>query len=126
MLKRNTDTFFYANVTSEVTDIKDEYGNLTGEYEITYTEPIEAHGCISPAKRSSYIEQFGIHLDYDKTITMASKPSGMTEDSILWINNSTVDGHDNIIKRIAIWKNSCVLLVKSVDVTKPEEGTTGE
>lgn len=115
MLHKNTVPFHYANVSS-LEELKDEYGNSTGEYDVIYSEPIECRGCISPAKRYIDREQFGIHADYDKLITLDKRPSGMKEDSVIWIDSQTSEGYDHVIRRIAEWKNSCVLLVKAVDV----------
>lgn len=122
MLHKNTVPFHYANVSS-LEELKDEYGNSTGEYDVIYSEPIECRGCISPAKRYIDREQFGIHADYDKAIVLSSRPSGMSEDSVVWVDSSVDSGYDYIIRRISEWKNSCVVYIKKVDVTKA--GVTG-
>ena len=50
-LLRNKSTFYYASYIGE-TEIIDEYGNATGEYAVSYSDPIKCkgHHCVQTIK----------------------------------------------------------------------------
>ena len=114
-LFRNMQEFHYSNYVSK-TEITDEWGNLTGEYELTFSEPASALGNISAAKGDEDTEQFGQNLDYDKVIAMDELPEGFTESTRLWIDTTPTAPHDYIVKRIGRSLNSVLIAVKRVQV----------
>ena len=66
---RNKSKFYYASYIGE-TEIIDEYGNATGEYAITYGNPIKSFGNISAAMGEKESRQFGESESYDKVIVL--------------------------------------------------------
>lgn len=121
-LERNKQKMYYANLTGK-TELIDEYGNVTGQYAIQYTEPLLLRANVSPAKGERSTVQFGIELGYDKIVCVDRLPAGMTESSIMWIDSAeelevseaTVP-HDYIVKRIAKSINSTLIAVAKVQV----------
>lgn len=105
-MKRNKQGFYYANLigTSEVVD---DYGNYTGENEITYSKPTEFDASISSAIGDTEIELFGKDLQYDKTLCFDKvRPEGFNEYSVLWIDKEPYEdgqltGYDYIVKKIS-------------------------
>lgn len=57
-MNRNRSRFFYSVYLGKV-PVKDEYGNVTGEYEIQLSNPIEGFANISAAKGETQTRQFG-------------------------------------------------------------------
>lgn len=131
-LNRNKTTFWYS-LYSGRSRIKDESGNFTGEYENTYSKPIECKANISPASGAAYARQFGRELVYDKVIVLADTSIPLDEHSILWIDQKPEfdkfgelaehdDGriatpHDYIVKRVARSLNAVSIAVSKVDVS---------
>ena len=122
-LQRNKVRIFYANYVSR-DPIKDEYGNLTGEYEITYGGPQEAAGNVSAARGEVTTRQFGDDESYDRVIVMDDPNVPIKKSSILWIETMPViksDGttdtpHDYIVKQVAPSLNSVSIAVSKVNV----------
>ena len=67
LLKRNKQQIYYALYEGKES-IKDEYGNLTGEYEIKYSDPESLKVNISPARGETSTRQFGDYLNYERVI----------------------------------------------------------
>lgn len=122
-LHRNKVRIFYANYVGR-DPIKDEYGNLTGEYKIQYGGPQEAAGNVSAARGEVTTRQFGDDESYDRVIVMDDPNVPIKKSSILWIETMPViksDGttdtpHDYIVKQVAPSLNSVSIAVSKVNV----------
>lgn len=113
-LRRNKQKFLYQNFV-ERSAIFDEYGNETGEYELTYGTVTEAWGNISPAKGEVNVQSFGETESYDRVIVVDDLP--VTKDARIWINNPDSNAtHDFIVTRLAPSLNNLVIAIKSVEV----------
>lgn len=122
-LHRNKVRIFYANYRSK-TQRKDEYGNLTGEYEISYTNPIAVCANVSAARGEATTRQFGDDEGYDRVIVLDDPKFPITGTSIFWIDTppeiaedgSTETPHDYIVKQVATSLNSVSIAVSKVNV----------
>ena len=122
-LNRNKICIHYANYRDK-TPLKDEYGNLTGEYDISYDNPIAIMANVSAARGEATTRQFGDDEGYDRVIVLDDPkfPIGVT--SILWIDTppeiaedgTTKTPHDYIVKQVASSLNSVSIAVSKVDV----------
>ena len=122
-LSRNKTRIFYANYHTK-TPIRDDYGNLTGEYEIIYCDPVAVMANVSAARGESTTRQFGEDVSYDRIIVLDNPAFPIAETSILWIDTIpeiTEDGttktpHDYIVKQVAPSLNSISIAVSKVNV----------
>lgn len=114
-LDRNKKSFYYANY-SGMQKMTDSQGNFTGEYEVSYGEPIQAWGNISPARGTVYANPFGLTEGYDKVIVMADPDMQIAETSVLWVDNDLEQSFDYRIIKIARGLNSISIAIKKVDV----------
>ena len=122
-LARNKVLIHYANYRDKK-PIKDEYGNLTGEYEVSYENPIAVKANVSAARGESTTRQFGDDVNYDRVILIDDPKFPIKESSILWIDTppeiqedgSTKDPHDYIVKQVATSLNSVSIAVSKVNV----------
>lgn len=122
-LLRNKQTFYYANVSKTAAQY-DEYGNETGETDITYDAPVAAQANISPARGTADLEQFGINSDYTKTIVSDNLTLPIDKSTILWIGIAPdKDGeagtikHNYVVVGVAKSLNSVTIAVKEVSVS---------
>mgnify|MGYP003537193367 FL=1 len=122
-MTRNKRTFYYASYIGE-TEITDEYGNSTGEYNLAYSKPIKVSGNISAAQGEMLNRQFGESERYDKVIVLDDINTPIDEYAILWVDTlpqlteegSTDTPHDYIIKKVAYSPNSVSIIIGKVDV----------
>ena len=124
-LVRNKQKIYYATQLGE-TQIRDEYGNITGETELSYSEPAEYRINVSAARGTADAEQFGINLNYTKTMTTNDMNCPITETSRLWIgkeptqivDEEEVDvPHNYVVVSVARSINSITYAIKEVSVT---------
>jgi hypothetical protein len=105
----------------------DEYGNKTGEYEITYGNPVKMFGNISSAQGEMQTRQFGESETYDRVIVLENPNAPIDEYSILWVDSVPVlseDGtegttkvpHDYVVKKVARSLNSVSIAISKVNV----------
>ena len=123
-LNRNKIPIYYANYRDRL-PIKDEYGNLTGEYKISHSNPLKVMANVSAVSGESTTQLFGSDLRYDRLIVLDDPRFPIAETSILWIDTlpaidedgSTKTPHDYIVKRIAASLNSISIAVSKVAIT---------
>ena len=122
-LNRNKIRIFYANYRDK-TPLKDEYGNLTGEYEIVYDTPKEVKANVSAARGEATTRQFGDDERYDRIIVLDDPKFPISTTSILWIDTPpeidkdgrTKTPHDYIVRQVAASLNSVSIAVSKVSV----------
>ncbi len=122
-MARNKTKFYYASYIGE-TEIADEYGNSTGEYNLVYGNPKQIFGNVSAAQGEMQSRQFGESESYDKVIVLDDKDAPIDEHSILWIDTlphlnedgSTDTPHDFIVKKVARSLNGVSIAISKVDV----------
>ena len=120
---RNKTKFYYASYIGE-TEITDEYGNGTGEYNLAYEKPFGAFGNVSAAQGEMQNRQFGESESYDKVIVLDDKNTSIDEYSILWVDTlprlnedgSTDTPHDYVVKKVAKSLNGISIAISKVDV----------
>ena len=122
-LVRNKSKFYFASYLGE-TEIIDESGFDSGEYEISYTKPIESKGNISAAQGEMQSRQFGESESYDKVIVLDDRNAPIDEHSILWVDTlphlneggTTDTPHDYIVKKVAKSLNGVSIAIRKVIV----------
>lgn len=122
-LARNKVRIYYANYRTK-TPVKDEYDNLTGEYDITYEDPMEIKANVSAARGESTTRQFGEDEVYDRVIVMDDPRVPIEVSTVLWIDTlpeikadgSTDTPYDYIVKQVAPSLNSVSIAVSKVNV----------
>lgn len=123
---------FYAAAFSHSEDIKDEYGNISGEQKLFYLNPKKLFGNISAAHGETEARQFGNSIDYDKVIVLDDPKAPIDEYSILWIdgapeldedgalalndNGEVKTPHDYIVKKVARSLNNVSVAISRVTV----------
>jgi hypothetical protein len=122
-LSRNKIRIYYANYRDKK-PLMDEYGNLSGEYKVTYENPVAVMANVSAARGESTTRQFGEDVSYDRIIVLDNPAFPIAETSILWIDTlpeiaedgTTKTPHDYIVKQVAPSLNSVSIAVSKVNV----------
>ena len=122
-LLRNKSKFYYASYKDQ-TEIIDEYGNATGEYEVSYSNPIACLGNISAAQGEMQSRQFGESESYDKVIVLDDINAPIDEHSILWVDTlpklngdgTTDTPYDYVVKKVAKSLNGVSIAIRKVRI----------
>jgi len=122
-MDRNKIPFYYALYDTKV-EIEDDYGNKTGQYELSYGNPIRCKANISAAMGETQSRQFGDSISYDKVFVLDEPNTAIDEYSVLWIDTvpqikadgTTDTPHDYIVKKVARSLNSVSIAVSKVNV----------
>lgn len=115
--------FYYATFIGKE-ELKDEYGNNSGEYRVIYSNPILCKGNVSAAQGEMQSRQFGDSESYDKVIVLDNVDIPIDEYSILWVDSLPIindvgvaeTSHDYIVKKVARSLNSVSIAISKVDV----------
>lgn len=131
-LNRNKVKFFYSLYEGRE-PITDEYGNVTGEYDVKHGNPTEGYANISAAKGETQTRQFGENESYDKVIVLDDVNTAIDEYSVLWIDSvpqlnedgslalnsrdEVITPYDYVVTRKAVSLNSVSIAVRKVEVS---------
>lgn len=131
-MNRNKVSFYYSLYEGKA-PITDEYGNVTGEYDITRSNPIKGSANISAAKGETQTRQFGESETYDKVIVVDNELDHIDEYSVLWVDTMprlngdgslevdedgrVITPHDYIVKKVARSLNNVSIAVSKVQVS---------
>lgn len=122
-LVRNKSKFYYSSYIDK-TEITDENGNLTGEYNIHYSKPYEGYGNVSAAQGEVQSRQFGESVSYDKVIVLDDKDTPIDEYARLWVDTlpllaedgTTATPHDYVVTAVASSLNWVAIAIRKVEV----------
>lgn len=131
MMERNKSPFWYA-LYQGLEPRLDEYGNMTGEYDVLRSNPEKFRANISAAKGETSTRQFGDDEAYDKVIVMGLDSPSIDEYTVLWIDRvpqldengalvldesgEAATPHDYIVKKVAKSLNGVSIAVSKVNV----------
>lgn len=131
-LYRDMQTLWYSNYSTK-TAIEDEYGNETGEYQITRTNPLQYKANIRAARGEVVTRQFGEEELYDRVIATHDMSCPISEDSVLWVdktpdldangalkvdtNGDVLTPHNYVVKRVAKSLTNILIAISRVDVS---------
>jgi hypothetical protein len=97
--ERNKQALYYATYVSK-TEILDEFGNKTGQFQITYSAPVAVNWNVRGVESDAEVEMFGI-LAKDTVRVVAEKPLPIDTASIIWFGKTpatpyvaTAPGHN--------------------------------
>ena len=117
-LEINKQPMWYALCTGK-TEVIDEYGNHTGVFELTYSDPVYYPVNMSEARGTVQHEPFGLTDDYDRSFVTTDMSCPIAIDSIIWFGaDPQTEPHNYVIHRIANSLNSITIAIRGVDVRK--------
>lgn len=92
--ERNRKTFWYS-LYSNSQEAVDENGEYTGEVVSGYADPVKARGRISPVAGNAGLENFGIGIEYDRTIALDGTDWPIAEDTGIFIDKKPESGKND-------------------------------
>ena len=127
-LSRNKRPFTYCLYLGKEA-LTDDSGLETGEYGLSYSEPVKCLGNISPATGASITEQFGNLENYDKVIALDDLNTPIDEDSVLFVDKAYEEDengnplYDYVVSKVAKSLNQVSIAISKVKIGAGLDGT---
>ena len=100
------------------TEIIDDNGLHTGEYEVHYTDPVRALMNVSGGRGQANVRLFGIGSEFDRTIVTDDLTTPFSTDTVFWVETDPDDApFDYRVVSVARTINQVVLGLAEVEVS---------
>ena len=86
-LARNRKTIYYALLKSK-TDQTDEYNNKTGQYDLSYYDPVEYAANVRWDSGAVELEGFGLNAGGTRRMVVCDPNCPIDVDAVLWIGKT--------------------------------------
>lgn len=121
-VKRNKRPVAYARYDG-VQELTDEYGNLTGEYAVSYTKPVKTLMNVSGGRGQADIALFGLTQTFSRTATTQDLDTAWSTDMVFWVESTPDDGDYNYrVAAVSRTVNQVVLALAEVERDENAEG----
>lgn len=119
-VKRNKRPVAYA-FYSGVTEMTDDSGNYTGEYEVSYTDPVKTLMNVSGGRGQADIALFGLTDTFSRTATTEDLDTPFSTETVFWVEkNPDTDPFDYRVVAISRTINQVVLALAEVERTEEQ------
>ena len=123
-VKRNKRPVAYA-FYSGVQELTDDWGNYTGEYAVSYTEPTKTLMNVSGGRGQADIALFGLTETFARTATTEDLETKFTTETVFWVENDPdTQPFDYRVVAISRTINQVVLALAEVEHTIEEPVST--
>lgn len=119
-VKRNKRPVAYARYDG-VQELTDEYGNLTGEYAVSYTTPVKTLMNVSGGRGQADIALFGLTQTFARTATTEDLETPFNTETVFWIETDPdTEPFDYRVVAISRTINQVVLALAEVEVSNED------
>jgi hypothetical protein len=102
-----------------VSEIINENGEHTGEYEVHYTEPIQARMNVSGGRGAADVAMFGFDSAYARSIVTDDLDTPFNEEMVFWIEKDPLtEPHDYRVVGVSRTINQVVIALSEVHTEK--------
>jgi len=116
-LQRNRRPVAYAFYDG-VTELRDEDGNLTGEYEVQYTAPVKAMMNVSGGRGQADIALFGLTQTFARTATTEDLKTPFNTQTVFWVEKDPPEPFDYRVVAVSRTINQVVLALAEVETNE--------
>jgi hypothetical protein len=121
-VKRNKRPVAYAFYDG-VKELYDADGNLTGEYEVNYTDPIKTLMNVSGGRGQADIALFGLTQTFGRTATTEDLDTPWNTETVMWIEKDPdTEPFDYRVVAVSRTINQVVLALSEVETNEDHNG----
>lgn len=114
-LKRNKRPVAFAFYDG-VTELVDDDGNYTGEYQVHYTAPVKTMMNVSGGRGQADIALFGLTQSFGRTATTEDLTTPFNTETVMWIErNPDTEPFDYRVVAVSRTINQVVLALSEVE-----------
>lgn len=104
-----------------VTELSDDDGNLTGEYEVHYTEPVKTLMNVSGGRGQADIALFGLTQTFARTATTEDLTTPFNTETVMWVETDPdTEPFDYRVVAVSRTINQVVLALAEVETDNAE------
>jgi hypothetical protein len=104
-----------------VAELYDSDGNLTGEYEVSYTEPVKTLMNVSGGRGQADIALFGLTQTFARTATTEDLTTPFNTETVFWIETDPdTQSFDYRVVAVSRTINQVVLALAEVETSHEE------
>lgn len=113
--KRPVAYAFYSGQTEMV----DENGNYTGEFDVEYTAPVKTLMNVSGGRGQADVALFGLTQNFSRTAVTQDLDTNWNTEMVMWVERDPdTEPFDYRVAAVARTINQVVLALEEVDVTE--------
>lgn len=117
-VKRNKRPVAYAFYQG-VTELLDDDGNYTGEYTVSYTDPVKTLMNVSGGRGQADIALFGLTETFARTVTTEDLETNFNTETVFWVEtNPDTEPFDYRVVAVSRTINQVVLALAEVEHTE--------
>lgn len=114
-VKRNKRPVAYAFYNG-VTELRDDDGNLSGEYEVSYTDPVKTLMNVSGGRGQADIALFGLTQTFARTATTEDLNTPFNTQTVFWVEaDPDTEPFDYRVVAVSRTINQVVLALAEVE-----------
>lgn len=103
------------------TEIINENGEYTGEFEVHYSTPIKAHMNVSGGRGAADVAMFGFNSAYARSIVTDDLTTPFSVETVFWIENDPdTQPHDYRVVGVSRTINQVVIALAEVNVSSTD------
>ena len=115
--KRPVAYAFYAGRT----ELTDDNGDFTGEYEVSYTTPVKTLMNVSGGRGQADVALFGLTQNFSRTAVTDDLTTNWVTEMVFWVErNPDTEPFNYRVAAVARTVNQVVLALEEVDVSEQE------
>lgn len=119
-VKRNKRPVAYAFYQG-VTELLDDDGNLTGEYNVSYTEPVSTLMNVSGGRGQADIALFGLTQTFSRTATTEDLTTPFNTQTVFWVETDPeTEPFDYRVVAVSRTVNQVVLALAEVETDEDD------
>lgn len=104
-----------------MTELTDENGDYTGEYEIHYTQPIKKLMNVSGGRGAADVAMFGLNSSYGRSIVTDDLETDFNTETVFWIEKDPdTEPHDYRVVGVSRTINQVVIALAEVNVSQSD------
>ena len=106
---------------NDVQELTDDEGNLTGEYDVGYSEPVKTYMNVSGGRGQADIALFGLTQTFARTATTEDLTTAWNTDMVFWVESDPdTEPYDYRVVAISRTINQVVLALAEVERQRQE------
>lgn len=105
-----------------ITELTNDSGEYTGEYEVSYSTPIKANMNVSGGRGAADVAMFGLNASYSRSIVTDDLTTPFSVETVFWIDSDPeTEPHDYRVVAVSRTINQVVIALTEVNRDEAED-----